>query len=172
MTIYNLRYFFQWLFRKNLNYHPIFISTTSFRNEKIYQKFTTCTSQLFTFQLELFFFLCRLWEYVLPEGCVYEHIHNFFCQCSLSTPPLKTVLKFNLFYILFKKMSGPKIEVVKGIVPVCGLGEAPHWCPKEQVLYFVDIFNSRLLRYNPSNGVCNYVTVSIYIFFWIMQSIT
>ena len=97
---------------------------------------------------------------------------NFFCQCSLSTPPLKTVLKFNLFYILFKIMSGPKIEVVKGIVPVCGLGEAPHWCPKEQVLYFVDIFNSRLLRYNPSNGVCNYVTVSRYIFFWIMQSIT
>ena len=41
------------------------------------------------------------------------------------------------------------------------LGEAPHWCQKEQVLYFVDIFQSRVLRYNPSKEFCNYVTVSI-----------
>ena len=46
------------------------------------------------------------------------------------------------FLILFltnqnsKKMAMPKIEVVKE-VPQCTLGEAPHWCPEEQVLYFV-----------------------------------
>ena len=60
-----------------------------------------------------------------------------------------------------KKMTAPQIEVVKGNVPICSLGEAPHWCQKEQVLYFVDIFQSRVLRYNPSKEFCNYVTVSI-----------
>ena len=57
-------------------------------------------------------------------------------------------------------MAAPQIEVVKGNVPICSLGEAPHWCQKEQVLYFVDIFKSRVLRYNPLNEFCNYVTVS------------
>ena len=37
----------------------------------------------------------------------------------------------------------PKIEVVKE-VPQCTLGEAPHWCPEEQVLYFVDIFKGTI----------------------------
>ena len=37
----------------------------------------------------------------------------------------------------------PKIEVVKE-VPQCTLGEAPHWCPEEQVLYFVDIIKGAI----------------------------
>ena len=42
-----------------------------------------------------------------------------------------------------KKMAMPKIEVVKE-VPQCTLGEAPHWCPEEQVLYFVDIIKGAI----------------------------
>ena len=58
-------------------------------------------------------------------------------------------------------MAEPQIEMVKGNVPICNQGKAPYWCQKEQVLYFVDIFKSRVLRYNPSNGFCNYLTVSL-----------
>ena len=58
-------------------------------------------------------------------------------------------------------MDEPQIQVVKGNIPICIQGKAPYWCQKEQVLYFVDIFKSRVLRYNPSNGFCNYLTVSL-----------
>ena len=88
MTIGN---FFPWLFRKNPNSHQKFISTTCFRNKKLSQKFTTCrySSQLFTFQLELLFFSVQtlgVCTYYL-RGVFMNIDINFFCQCSLRTPP-------------------------------------------------------------------------------------
>lgn len=59
-----------------------------------------------------------------------------------------------------KAMTTPQIEVVTEAIR-CELGEGPHWCPKEQVLYYVDILQGRVLRYDPENRQCHYVTVRI-----------
>ena len=56
-------------------------------------------------------------------------------------------------------MENSKIEIIKE-VPQCALGESPHWCSEEQVLYFVDILKSRVLRFDPVSRICNFVTVS------------
>lgn len=55
-------------------------------------------------------------------------------------------------------MTSPQIEVVTEAIR-CELGEGPHWCPKEQVLYFVDILKGKVLRYDPTKRECHYVTV-------------
>jgi sugar lactone lactonase YvrE len=54
---------------------------------------------------------------------------------------------------------GPIIKVVDTGY-TCLLGEAPHWSAVEQTLYYVDIYNCRVLRYDPSTGINSYVTVS------------
>ena len=59
-----------------------------------------------------------------------------------------------------KAMTTPQIEVVTEAIR-CKLGEGPHWCPKEHVLYYVDILQGRVLRYDPENRQCHYVTVRI-----------
>ena len=40
-------------------------------------------------------------------------------------------------------MTSPKIEVIEKAVQTT-LGEAPHWCPEEQVLYYVDIIKGKV----------------------------
>jgi sugar lactone lactonase YvrE len=55
--------------------------------------------------------------------------------------------------------SRPIVEIVNNGY-TCHLGEGPHWSVAEQVLYYVDIYNARVLRYDPSTGVNSYVTVS------------
>ena len=55
--------------------------------------------------------------------------------------------------------SYPQIEVVTEATR-CQLGEGPHWCSKEQVLYYVDILKGRVLRYDPSSRQCHHVDVS------------
>merc|ERR1712018_487960 len=39
------------------------------------------------------------------------------------------------------------------------LGEAPHWCPIENVLYFLDILNAEIFRYDPVSNKCTSVKV-------------
>ena len=56
-------------------------------------------------------------------------------------------------------MFSPTIEVVEDAIK-CQLGEGPHWCPKEQVLYYVDIKLGRVLRYDPKTNIGSYATVS------------
>ena len=56
-------------------------------------------------------------------------------------------------------MFAPTIEVVEDAIK-CQLGEGPHWCPKEHVLYYVDITLGRVLRYDPEAKVGSYATVS------------
>ena len=56
-----------------------------------------------------------------------------------------------------------EVEVVTGALR-CKLGEGPHWCSEENVLYYVDIFgysgNGRVLRYDPTTKTSSYVNVS------------
>ena len=40
-------------------------------------------------------------------------------------------------------MTSPKIEVIEKAAQTT-LGEAPHWCPEEQVLYYVDIIKGKV----------------------------
>jgi len=51
-----------------------------------------------------------------------------------------------------------KVEVVTGALP-CVLGEGPHWDATEGVLYYVDIPQGRVLRYDPQNNNTSYVNV-------------
>ena len=53
-----------------------------------------------------------------------------------------------------------KVEVVTGALP-CVLGEGPHWDATEGVLYYVDIPQGRVLRYDPQNNNTSYVNVSV-----------
>ena len=53
-----------------------------------------------------------------------------------------------------------KVEIVSKAL-ACQLGEGPHWHPDEGVLYYVDLFIGRVLRYDPKDGGnCSYVDVS------------
>ena len=49
------------------------------------------------------------------------------------------------------------IEIIK--TKQTSLGEAPHWCPKENVLYFLDILNADIFRYDPVSKTCTSVKV-------------
>lgn len=40
------------------------------------------------------------------------------------------------------------------------LGEGPHWCEKEAVLYYVDILPGHVCRYNPATGENTFVKVN------------
>ena len=59
----------------------------------------------------------------------------------------------------FSAMTSPKIEVISEAIQTT-LGEAPHWCPEEQVLYYVDIIKGRVYRYDPRKRKCDFVDVS------------
>jgi len=56
-------------------------------------------------------------------------------------------------------MTSPKIQVIEKAAQTT-LGEAPHWCPEEQVLYYVDIIKGRIYRYDPRKRKCDFVDVS------------
>ncbi len=48
-------------------------------------------------------------------------------------------------------MSGlPSVECIWPAETI--LGEAPAWCPKEQVVYWVDIVGRTILRFDPRSG--------------------
>ena len=49
------------------------------------------------------------------------------------------------------------IEIIKA--KQTALGEAPHWCPKENALYFLDILNAEIFRYDPVTNKCTSVMV-------------
>ena len=52
-----------------------------------------------------------------------------------------------------------EVEVVTGALR-CQLGEGPHWCSQDNVLYYVDIPQGRVLRYDPKTSTTSYVNVS------------
>ena len=52
------------------------------------------------------------------------------------------------------------IEIIK--TKQTALGEAPHWCPVENVLYFLDILNAEIFRYDPVSNKCTSVKVEQY----------
>ena len=49
------------------------------------------------------------------------------------------------------------IEIIKA--KQTALGEARHWCPKENALYFLDILNAEIFCYNPVSNECTSVKV-------------
>ena len=63
------------------------------------------------------------------------------------------------------------VEVVTGALP-CSLGEGPHWDATEGVLYYVDIPQGRVLRYDPRNNNTSYVNVSEANFLWMISEFT
>jgi len=64
----------------------------------------------------------------------------------------------NITHLTFQRSLVMKIEVVSGALR-CKLGEGPHWDDLEGCLYYVDIPQGRVLRYDPKSNCTSYVNV-------------
>ena len=50
---------------------------------------------------------------------------------------------------------------VENLVPnICELGEGPHWSDEEQCLYYVDIMDKKVLRYDPDKNENKFIQVN------------
>ena len=58
---------------------------------------------------------------------------------------------------IVQKLNMSSIETIE--TKQTSLGEAPHWCPIENVLYFLDILNAEIFRYDPVSNKCTSVKV-------------